>query len=145
MDPTENLRVASQGFDLLFANDLVGAVDLFSADRYRDCPFHLMGLGVCAFLKAALGMEVRSLLQGYASPLIKALCYQPELMEDATRCLETSQAEAKKYIKLAKSFKPSHRFTPGTEWEVLHTDVVLLLGLTHALRYATHPYLSVPY
>ncbi|KAN0076757.1 Outer membrane protein Iml2/Tetratricopeptide repeat protein 39 [Tylopilus felleus] len=126
MDPTENLRVASQGFDLLFANDLVGAVDLFSADRYRDCPFHLMGLGVCAFLKAALGME-------------------PELMEDATRCLETSQAEAKKYIKLAKSFKPSHRFTPGTEWEVLHTDVVLLLGLTHALSESYKGYLQCLY
>ena len=58
MDPAESLRVASEGFDLLFANDLVGAVDLFSADRYYDSPFHIMGLGVCAFLKAALGMEV---------------------------------------------------------------------------------------
>lgn len=59
IDPAESLRVASEGFDLLFANDLVGAVDLFSADDCRDSPFHLMGLGVCAFLKAALGMEVR--------------------------------------------------------------------------------------
>jgi hypothetical protein len=58
MDPAESLRVASEGYDLLFANDLVGAVDLFSADRYYDSPFHIMGLGVCAFLKAALGMEV---------------------------------------------------------------------------------------
>lgn len=59
IDPAESLRLASQGFDLLFANDLVGALDLFNDDDYRDCPFHLMGLGVCAFLKAALGMEVR--------------------------------------------------------------------------------------
>lgn len=58
IDPAESLRVASQGFDLLFANDLVGAVDVFSADGCRESPFHLMGLGVCAFLKAALGMEV---------------------------------------------------------------------------------------
>ncbi|KAH0826932.1 hypothetical protein J3R83DRAFT_4555 [Lanmaoa asiatica] len=114
IDPAESLRVASEGFDLLFANNLVGAIDLFSDNRYHGSPFHLMGLGVCAFLKAALGME-------------------PELMEDATQCLESSQAGAKKYMKLAKSCKPLHRFTPGIEWEVLHTDAVLLLGLTHAL------------
>ncbi|KAF8548584.1 hypothetical protein OG21DRAFT_1516159 [Imleria badia] len=126
MDPAEGLRVASEGFDLLFANDLVGAVDLFGDDRYQDSPFHLMGLGVCAFLKAALGME-------------------PELMEDATRCLESSQAGAKKYIKLAKSYKPCHRFTPGMEWEVLHTDAVLLLGLTHALSESYKGYLQCLY
>ena len=58
-------------------------------------------------------------------------------MEDATCCLESSQAGAKKYMKLAKSCKPCHRFSPGVEWEILHTDAVLLLGLTHALRCAT--------
>ena len=40
-------------------------------------------------------------------------------------------------MKLAKSCKPCHRFSPGVEWEILHTDAVLLLGLTHALRCAT--------
>ena len=59
VDPAESLRIASNGFHLLFANDLVGALGVFSDDRYEDSPFHLMGLGVCAFLKAALGMEVR--------------------------------------------------------------------------------------
>lgn len=54
-------------------------------------------------------------------------------MEDAAQCLEASQAGSKKYMKLAKS--PSHRFSPGIEWEILHTDAVLLLGLTHALRF----------
>lgn len=63
IDPAESLRLASQGFDLLFANDLVGAVDIFSTDSCRESPFHLMGLGVCAFLKAALGMEVGFLFQ----------------------------------------------------------------------------------
>lgn len=64
-------------------------------------------------------------------------------MDDATQCLESSQAGAKKFMKSAKSCKPSHRFTPGIEWEVLHTDAVLLLGLTHALRCATRPQLSI--
>ena len=66
MDPAESLRVASEGFDLLFANDLTGAVYLFGDDQYGDSPFHLMGLGVCAFLKAALGMEVRIVLQSWS-------------------------------------------------------------------------------
>ncbi|KAI9567191.1 outer membrane protein Iml2/Tetratricopeptide repeat protein 39 [Boletus coccyginus] len=126
MHPAESLRVASEGFDLLFANDLVGALDLFGDDCYRDSPFHLMGLGVCAFLKAALGME-------------------PELMEDATQFLESSQAGAKKYMKLAKSCEPCHRFTPGLEWEILHTDTVLLLGLTHALSESYRGYLQCLY
>ncbi|KAG9313319.1 hypothetical protein JVU11DRAFT_5623 [Chiua virens] len=126
VDPAEGLRAATKGFDLLFANDLFGAVDLFGDDSYRDSPFHLIGLGVCAFLKAALGME-------------------PELMDDATQCLEASQAGSKKFMKLAKSYKPSHRFTPGIEWEVLHTDAVLLLGLTHALSESYKGYLQCLY
>ena len=58
MDPTATLRAASEGFDLLFSNHLAGALDVFADELHRDSPFHLMGLGVCAFLKAALGMEV---------------------------------------------------------------------------------------
>lgn len=46
---------ATAGFDMIFSNDLVGARELFEA---KDSPFHALGLGVCAFLEAALGMEV---------------------------------------------------------------------------------------
>lgn len=46
-------------------------------------------------------------------------------------------------MKLAKSCKPCHRFSPGVEWEILHTDAVLLLGLTHALRCATRLWRAV--
>ena len=56
-------------------------------------------------------------------------------MEDATRCLALSEQGAKKHLKLAKALPSGHRFQPGIEWEVLHTDAVVLLGLTHALRY----------
>jgi hypothetical protein len=53
----EMLASATKGFDLLFSNDIVGSRDHFA---YKpDDPFHLMGSGVCAFLEAALGMEVR--------------------------------------------------------------------------------------
>ncbi|KAI5990534.1 hypothetical protein F5J12DRAFT_862663 [Pisolithus orientalis] len=58
-DTEEMLRLAAQGFDLLFANDLEAAVNVFVAESQENSPFHLVGLGVCAFLKAALGMEVR--------------------------------------------------------------------------------------
>lgn len=51
----ELLQSATKGFDYLFSNDIVAARQHFER---RDDPFHLMGLGVCAFLEAALGMEV---------------------------------------------------------------------------------------
>lgn len=50
---------ATKGFDYLFSNDIVSAREHF---KKHDHPFHMMGLGVCAFLEAALGMEVRNLL-----------------------------------------------------------------------------------
>jgi hypothetical protein len=57
-DTLAEMNDASRGFDLLFANQLEGALEVFGEN---DHPFHLMGRGVCAFLKAALGMEVRAL------------------------------------------------------------------------------------
>lgn len=51
----ELLRSATQGFDHLFANDIDAAQKAFES---QDAPFHLLGLGVVAFLQAALGMEV---------------------------------------------------------------------------------------
>lgn len=49
------LNSANSGFNRLFENDVDGAKALFNG---KDDPFHLLGLGVCAFLEAALGMEV---------------------------------------------------------------------------------------
>jgi len=69
----EMLRLASSGFDLLFANDIDAAMRAFSADGQDNSPFHLMGLGVCAFLKAALGMEV-GLSFLYCSLLMETVC-----------------------------------------------------------------------
>jgi hypothetical protein len=51
---SELLQSATKGFDHLFSNDIVSARELF---KKKDDPFHMMGLGVCAFLEAALGME----------------------------------------------------------------------------------------
>jgi len=52
----ELLQSATKGFEYLFSNDIVSAREHF---KQRDDPFHMMGLGVCGFLEAALGMEVR--------------------------------------------------------------------------------------
>ena len=52
-----SLRSATSGFDALFANDIEKAREIFSA---TESPFHSLGAGVCAFLEAALGMEVRT-------------------------------------------------------------------------------------
>ncbi|KAL7283695.1 hypothetical protein ACG7TL_003131 [Trametes sanguinea] len=107
------LRAATTGFDHLFANDLEKARQVFAS---ADSPFHSLGLGVCAFLEAALGMETG-------------------LMADASRLLALAEAGAKKQLKLAKaSTTKNTQFPPGTEWELVHSDAVILLGLTHALR-----------
>jgi hypothetical protein len=52
---TALLQSAKLGFDHLFSNDIVEAKKKFDGS---DDPFHLLGLGVCSFLEAALGMEV---------------------------------------------------------------------------------------
>lgn len=56
----QELLSAAKGFDLLFSNDLDEAIKTFSAE---SSPFHQLGAGVCAFLEAALGMEVCVQLQ----------------------------------------------------------------------------------
>lgn len=48
------LNVA-KGFDYLFSDDIASAKKHF--EPHND-PLHLLGLGVCAFLEAALAMEV---------------------------------------------------------------------------------------
>ncbi|KAF8838754.1 hypothetical protein BDN67DRAFT_933260 [Paxillus ammoniavirescens] len=126
IDTVETLRLAFQGFDRLFANDMDGAIDVFGAEGQEESPFHLIGLGVCAFLKAALGMEI-------------------DLMEDASDCLALAEQVAKKQIKVAKASKSPHRFPAGMEWEVIHTDAVVLLGLTHALSESYTGYLQFLY
>ena len=50
------LQSATEGFDRLFANQIVDAREVFAS---HHSPFHLLGQGVCSFLEAALGMEVR--------------------------------------------------------------------------------------
>ncbi|KAJ7473170.1 mitochondrial outer membrane protein IML2 [Mycena galericulata] len=49
------LASANAGFAFLFANQIADARAAF--DAKPQTPFHLLGLGVCAFLEAALGME----------------------------------------------------------------------------------------
>lgn len=117
------LRSATQGFDHLFANDIDAAKKAFESE---GAPFHLLGLGVVAFLQAALGMETG-------------------LMEEATRCLTASEVGAKKQARAAKSLPSVHRFDAGIEWEVTHADAVVLLGLTHALGESYRGYLQCLY
>ncbi|RDX56360.1 hypothetical protein OH76DRAFT_379943 [Lentinus brumalis] len=122
-DTEAQLRAARVGFDYLFANDLQKARDTFAAG---DSPFHAMGHGVCAFLEAALGMETG-------------------LMAEASRLLALSEAGAKKQLKLARYSSQTTQFPPGTEWELLHSDAVILLGLTHALSESYMGYLQCLY
>ncbi|CCL99980.1 uncharacterized protein FIBRA_02005 [Fibroporia radiculosa] len=123
-EETQNsLRSATVGFDHLFSNELQNARDAFAA---TDSPFHQLGLGACAFLEAALGMETA-------------------LLAEAQRCLSLSEAGSKKQLKASKYAKPTTRFPPGTEWELLHSDAIILLGLNYALSESYMGYLQCLY
>jgi hypothetical protein len=116
------LASANAGFDHLFANDIALARTAFAANAAS--PFHLLGLSVCAFLEAALGME-------------------SGLMGEASRLLTLSEAGAKKAAAESRKTTSANanssgkdgggRFAPGLEYDILHVDAVVLLGLTHAL------------
>lgn len=59
-------------------------------------------------------------------------------MAEAQLALSQCEAATKKLAKAAKGTKSASSFPPGTEWELLHSDAVILLGVTHALRLAAH-------
>lgn len=63
-------------------------------------------------------------------------CPQSGLISEATSLLEQAEAGAKKQLKSAKNLKQTGRFPAATEWEVIYSDCVILLGLNYALRYA---------
>ncbi|KAJ7478215.1 hypothetical protein FB451DRAFT_1241639 [Mycena latifolia] len=132
------LASANAGFDALFANQIAPARTAFQS---ADTPFHLLGLGVCAFLEAALGME-------------------SGLMGEAARLLTLSEAGARKAAADAKRANSNKggaggsgegrgdgngRFAPGLEWEILNADAVVLLGLTHALSESYMGYFQCMY
>ena len=53
----DSLQKANVGFDHLFLDEIEDAKVIFQG---HHSPFHLLGLGVCSFLEASLGMEVCS-------------------------------------------------------------------------------------
>ena len=55
------------------------------------------------------------------------------VVEEAVKALNEAEAVARAQVKASKSTKSTTRFPPGTEWEVLHADAVVLQGLTNAL------------
>ncbi|KAI6040557.1 hypothetical protein EDC04DRAFT_3140213 [Pisolithus marmoratus] len=125
-DTEEMFRLANQGFDLLLANDLDAAVDIFAAEGQENSPMHLMGLGICTVLKAVLHLE-------------------PELMEAATKCLTLAKRVSRKHMTLAKPSTSGRHSQSGVEWEVLHTDIILILGMTYGLSGSYKGYLQCFY
>jgi hypothetical protein len=63
LSPTEetisDIKSATAGFDMIFSNELEKAEDIFGNG---DSAIHLLGSGACAFLRAALSLEVRTRL-----------------------------------------------------------------------------------
>jgi|SRR5712672_1065104 len=61
---------------------------------------------------------------------------QSGLISEASSLLEQAEAGAKKQLKNSKNLGQTGRFPAATEWELIYSDCVILLGLTYALRYA---------
>lgn len=55
-----DIKSATTGFDLIFSNELEKAENVFGSG---DSALHLLGSGACAFLQAALSLEVRTRLR----------------------------------------------------------------------------------
>ena len=66
------LQNATIGFDHLFSDEITDAKSVF---KKHDSSFHLLGLGVCSFLEASLGMEVR-LRKPRSNPYHRSRLYQ---------------------------------------------------------------------
>jgi hypothetical protein len=58
-ETTADIKSATAGFDMIFSNELEKAEDIFGKG---DSAIHLLGSGACAFLRAALSLEVRTRL-----------------------------------------------------------------------------------
>jgi len=59
-----HIKSATAGFDLIFSNELESAEELFKSS---DSALHRLGSGACAFLQAALSLEVRPHLRSTSS------------------------------------------------------------------------------
>ncbi|KAF7305955.1 hypothetical protein HMN09_00749900 [Mycena chlorophos] len=130
------LLSANLGFDAIFSNKLGDARAAFTSGP-ADSPFHLLGLGVCAFLEAALGMEAGLMAEA------------GKLLAQAEAGAKAASAKAAKEKK-AKAGKGQPgdgggRFVAGVEYEILAADAVVLLGLTHALSESYMGYLQCMY
>ncbi|KAJ3510909.1 hypothetical protein NMY22_g15821 [Coprinellus aureogranulatus] len=122
------LESATEAFGHLFANDIKASKEQFSG---KDDPFHLMGLGVCVFLEAVLGMEAN-------------------VVTEASKQLALADTASKKWAKDAVSGKSKSkdyysRFPAGMEWEIINADAIVLLGLTNALSESYMGYLQCMY
>ena len=139
-DTAALLRTATRGFDHIFSNEILAARAVF--DSTNDSAFHALGLGVCAFLEAALGMEVRPRpLPPFVAPqhTLTAPRLQVSLVAEANRLLALAEAGAKKQARATKAARSGARFPQGIEYELIHADTIILLGLTNAIRSVPSP------
>jgi hypothetical protein len=128
LDTVSQLTSAAKGFDHLFADEIANARKSFTAEA-QTSPFHSVGLAVCWLIEAAFGMEVRIHLAGRSADVFLP---QSNSIQEAAESLAFAEQVAKKQMKTPKA--NAHRFPPGTEWQVLHADTVVLLSMTYEMR-----------
>lgn len=128
----DEFESAIRGFDALFSNDLDGATHVF---RSNASPLHLLGLGATVFLQAALGLEANFIKQA------------ADLLSQAESAISQRRKAAKSLASssVGKSKENVIRFPVGTEWDILHADVVVLQGMVHTLSESYYGYLQALY
>ena len=72
-----------------------------------------------------------------AAPTHRAL--QVSLVAEANRLLALAEAGAKKQARATKAARSGARFPQGIEYELIHADTIILLGLTNAIRSVPSP------
>ncbi|KAF8470491.1 hypothetical protein DFH94DRAFT_771559 [Russula ochroleuca] len=72
-------------------------------------------------------------------------CLESGLISEASSLLEQAEAGAKKQLKSAKNLRQTGRFPAATEWELIYSDCVILLGLNYALSESYYGYLQCLY
>lgn len=114
-----SLQSAANGFDHVFSNEILLARRVFSSN---NDPYHLIGLAVCGFLEAALGME-------------------SAMIERASNILVTADELVRKQARESKG-KQTTRFPPALEWEVLMADATVLSALMNVFSETYAGYLK---
>ncbi|KAF8328512.1 hypothetical protein F5887DRAFT_1007566 [Amanita rubescens] len=105
----DDLKSATEAFDLFFAGNIIKAREAFTKKPHD--PYHLLGMATCSFLEAVMSMEDAD-------------------VSNASTSLDASFQLSTRYRNASK-LPSASRFPTGLEWDVLVADATVLSGLVN--------------